>query len=442
MERLKQELSRVQKLDSDHASQIDRLNKQNDSLEAKLQETRKQHLVDQAEIKEIRVKLRMSENERGHLALRAEGSDDAKKSLAALERKWKDELQERDERILELERAVATGQRKNERLEGKLLESKETTRREIDEARKTISSLHNKVADAAKDVDLVRTGAGYREEELIAQLESARIIIQQVAQEYGRLASSTVPKADYDVLRQENYTLRLHVNRLERKFDIADFEAAEAIELLNVSQSQNRALETILKGVWEELDSINVASKDLLVADDSLSDDHAEIETHLASIALNESTRRNEATSAHLSSIELFACWYKALGRTLLYNYSLACTELAAAAKENQVHQDTINVTTTHASTLSTQLEAAKLQTDSIQRQAADLSLKLEAADAREASLKEGIAKREKEIKAEKQVAKERLERERETVKSIQTSMERQRFAEDEMRHEITVCVI
>jgi hypothetical protein len=70
-------------------------------------------------------------------------------------------------------------------------------------------------------------------------------------------------------------------------------------------------------------------------------------------------------------------------------------------------------VATTHVSTLSTQLEAAKLETDSIQRQAAELSEQLEAVKVREASLKDGMAKREKDIKAEKQTAKERLERER-----------------------------
>ena len=443
MERLKQELSRAQKLNSEQTSQIDKLKKQNDSLDTKLQESRKQNLVDQVEIKELRAKLRVSENERGHLALRSEGSGDAKKSLAVLGAKRKEELRERDKRIAELEKTVVHEQRRNEVLEGKLLESKGRTQQELDEARKTISSLQSKVAVAEEDVTSARTGAGLHEEELIAQLESARAMVQQVAEEYGRLASSTIPKASYDTLKRENYSLQLSANRLQRKYAIADSEANEMVDLLKVSRDQNRVLEHILRGVWIDLDSHADALLDALIpVDDTPSNEYSELESHLASIALDESTRRTEIISAQLSSVELFGRWYKTLGRTLLHDYSLACTELSAVAEENQAHQNAVTVATTHASTLSTQLEAAKLQTDSIQRQAAELSEKLEAVKTREASLKDEMVRHERDTKAEKQAAKERLEREKEMVKHLQTTMERQRFAEDEMRSEISTYVV
>ena len=442
MERLKQELSRAQKLNSERTSQVDKLEKQNDSLDARLQEFRKQNLVDQAEIKELRAKLRVSENERGHLALKSEESGDVKKSLAALETKRREELGERDKCIAELEKSAANERRRNEALEAKLLESKGRTLQELDEARRTISSLQNKVAIAEEDVASVRTGAGCREEELIAQLESARAMVQRVAQEYGRLASSTVPKASYDVLKQENHGLQLKANRLQRKFIIADSEANDMVDLLKVSRDQSHALEHILRRVCGDLDSYADAfSEALPTVGDTPLNEYLKFESHLASIALAESTRRIEAISSQLSSVELFAQWYKTLGRTLLHDYSLACTELSAAAEENQVHQNAITVATTHVSTLSTQLEAAKLQTDSIQRQAAEFSEKLETAKAGEASLREEMSRREKDIKTEKLAAKERLEREKEMVRYLQTSMERQKFAEDEMRSEISASV-
>jgi len=443
MERLKQELSRAQKLNSEQTYQIDKLKKRNDSLDAELHESRKQNLVDQAEIKELRAKLRVSENERGHLALKSEGSGDVKKSLATLEAKRKEELRERDKRIVELEKSVTNEQRRNEVLEGKLLDSTRRTQQELEEARKTISSLQIKVAVAEEDAVSAHTGNGQREEERIAQLECARAMVQQVAEEYGRLASSTVSKASYDVLERENYILQLNANRLQRKFAIADSEANEMVDLLKVSRDQNRALEHILRGVWIDLDSrADALSNALLAIADTPSNEYSELESRLASIALDESARRTEAIFAQLSSAELFGHWYKTLGRTLLHDYSLACTELSAAAEESQTHQNAITVATTHISTLSTQLEAAKLQTDSIQRQAAELSEKLEAAKTREASLKEGMTRHERDAKAEKQTAKERLEREKEMVKHLQTTMERQRFAEDEMRNEISAYVI
>ena len=439
MERLRQELSRAQRLNSEQTSQIDKLKKQGDSLENKVQETRKQNLVDQAEIKELRAKLRVSENERGHLALKSEESGDAKKSIAVLEAKRKEELRERDKRIAELEKSVANEQRRKEVLEGKLLESKGRTQQELDEAWRTISSLQSKVAAAEEDIASACTGAGEREEKLIAQLESARVMARQIAEEYGRLASSTAPKASYDALKRENYSLQLNANRLQRKFAIANSEANDMVDLLKASRDQNRTLEHILKRVLEDLNShANALSDTLPAVGDIPSNGYSRLESGLASIALEESRRHAETISAKLSSVELFSHWYKTLGRTLLHDYSLACTELSAAAEENQAHQNATTVATTHLSTLSTQLEAAKLQTDSIQRQAAELSEKLEAVKTREASLKEEMARRERDSKAEKQTTKERLEREKEIVKHLQTTMERQRFAEDEMRNEIS----
>ena len=433
---------RAQKLNSECTSQADKLKKQNDSLEAKLQEARKQNLVDQAEIKELRAKLRLSENERGHLALKFEESGDAKKSLVALEAKRKEELLVREKHIAELEKSVANERRRNEVLENKLLESEGRTQRELDQARKTISSLRGKVVSAEGDVALARTEAGQCEEELIAQLDSARAMVQQVTQEYGRLASSTVPKASYDILKQENNTLQLNANRLQSKFVAADSEATGTVELLRASQDHNHALEHILKEVWTDMDSRTSANAGALAVGEASPRYCAEVEVQLARIAMDECTRRNEAIAIHLSSSELFVRWYKTLGRTLLHGYSLACTELSAAAEEIQAHQNATTLATTHVSALSSQLDAAKLQTGSIQRQAGELSERLEASNAREASLKEEIARCEKEVKAEKQAAKEKLEREREMVKHLQTSMERQRFAEEEMRSEIYTYVI
>jgi hypothetical protein len=46
----------------------------------------------------------------------------------------------------------------------------------------------------------------------------------------------------------------------------------------------------------------------------------------------------------------------------------------------------------------------------------------------------EEMVQRERDVKVEKQLAKERLEREKEMAKHLQTTMEGQRFAEDEKK--------
>ena len=99
MDRLKSELARAQKSNSENSDRTDKLKKQNDLLDSRLQELKKSNESSQAEVKELRSKLRVSEHERNQLASKQGDLGETKKALQALDGKRRDEMRERDRKI-------------------------------------------------------------------------------------------------------------------------------------------------------------------------------------------------------------------------------------------------------------------------------------------------------------------------------------------------------
>ena len=81
MDRLKSELARAQKSNSENSDRADKLKKQNDLLDSRLQELKKLNESSQAEVKELRSKLRVSEHERNQLASKQGDLGETKKAL-------------------------------------------------------------------------------------------------------------------------------------------------------------------------------------------------------------------------------------------------------------------------------------------------------------------------------------------------------------------------
>ncbi|CCM05073.1 uncharacterized protein FIBRA_07279 [Fibroporia radiculosa] len=123
-ERLKLELSRAQRTNTEHVERADKLKKQNDVLEARLQDLKKSNGVEQNELRELRTKLKAVEHERAQLATKQGEASDMKKALQVAEAKRRDDLRERDKRIAELEKAFSSEKKRREMAEAKLTEVK------------------------------------------------------------------------------------------------------------------------------------------------------------------------------------------------------------------------------------------------------------------------------------------------------------------------------
>jgi len=109
-----------------------------------LQEIRKSASADQAEVKDLRVKLRMAEHERTQLSSKQGEVGETKKALQAVESKRRDEMRERDRKIAELEKALAGEKKKREGADAKLKEVKAKLTRKL-RSRQTTQDLEGQV---------------------------------------------------------------------------------------------------------------------------------------------------------------------------------------------------------------------------------------------------------------------------------------------------------
>jgi hypothetical protein len=256
LERLKFELARLQKTNIEQSDRIDKQTKAKDALDVRLQETRKAALADQAEIKDLRVKLRMAEHEKAQLAGKQGEVGEAKKALSAAEARRREEVRERDRKVVELEKALAGEKCKRELAEAQTDEIRRKADEEDSEARALAEAMRSQVDTAKAETLEARTALEKSEgsyEVLTSQLEDHRALVSRVAQEYGRLASSTVSTATHGETKLENTVLQLRILRLERKLADTEGQAVELAYLARCAKEENETLKKIVKDGEEQI---------------------------------------------------------------------------------------------------------------------------------------------------------------------------------------------
>ncbi|KAI0786720.1 hypothetical protein C8Q75DRAFT_264006 [Abortiporus biennis] len=252
-ERLKMDLSRAQRTNVEQAERIDKFKKQNDALDSRLQELKKTAEKEHCELKDLKTKLRLAEHERNQLQSKQGEVGEAKKALQALDSKRRDELRDRDKRIIELEKALTSERRKRESLENRLNGVKGKADEELEQAKVASKALemelqHRKVEaeDARSTLATLRGQAAATEESLVAQLEQHRTLLSRVAEEYGRLASTRIPREQYETLRKDNLSKQFRVLRLERKLANTEGQVVELANLIRCGKEQNHFLSITL----------------------------------------------------------------------------------------------------------------------------------------------------------------------------------------------------
>ncbi|KNZ80489.1 hypothetical protein J132_05609 [Termitomyces sp. J132] len=309
VERLKAELARSQKLVSEQTDRAEKQKKQIDLLESRIQDLKKTSASDQIEIKDLRVKLRMSENEKTQLTTKQGEANETKKSLQSLETKRREELREKDRQITQLEKALNGEKKRKEAAEAKLQEIGGRADQELQAARLAAQKLEDVVAtshaeakQAQETLASLRQASSHQEEDLLAQLEHYRNLVGLVAEEYGHLARGTVSLTSYTRLRQENASLVIQVSRLERKLANSVAQVDELAVLIRQINDQKTFLSEQLRQVDQEIAFYQSALLDrtllegqLKCEQHSLARRAAEAEKKLAdATAHNETTLKKE----------------------------------------------------------------------------------------------------------------------------------------------------
>ncbi|KAJ7733748.1 hypothetical protein DFH07DRAFT_845306 [Mycena maculata] len=261
VDRLKLELARSQKAATEHADCLEKQKKQNAILDVRIQDLKKTSSTEQAELKDLRVKLKMSEHERTQLFLKQGEAGELKKAMQALESKRRDEIRERDRLIADLEKSATGEKKKRELAEARLQEIQGTGDVELRAARATATSLEVQLTQSQEEtrravqaLAITEADAAEQQRSLIDQLEQHRLLLSTVAEEYGRLAAGTVSTTVHSKLRHEHGVLQMRTWRLERKLANSEGQITELVNLIHYAHDTNAVLVRQIRDLQEECD--------------------------------------------------------------------------------------------------------------------------------------------------------------------------------------------
>ncbi|KAJ4468186.1 hypothetical protein J3R30DRAFT_1683902 [Lentinula aciculospora] len=421
VERLKSELARLHKANAELTDRMDKQKKQKDALELRVSELKKISNSDKAEIKDLGVKLRMSEHQRTQMTAKHGEMVDMKKALQALETRRKEECKERDRKIGELEKSLLGEQKKREMGESQVKEVKAREDVELNKMKGVVEKLKTEIVTARDEVqqmeDRLETTifeANSTKESLLTQLEEHKIILSVVAEQYGSLASTTVTKTTFERLKFENCALQLQAVRSSRKLGNTEAQVSELANLIRQSNEENQLLRRSIKDMTQELFSYieNATSKP------PPPPSYAELDEIIEELDCASEKSREEETRIYVETLQLEAEIYHLQHDDLLFAYADA---------EAELHE---------TSAVASKLPEVEQQRDTLQELLQATSVTVERVRSSSDRFKQQVVELEEKLKVEVNKAGEALQKEKETVHRLMTTVQTLRMAEDGLKAE------
>ncbi|KAA1473976.1 hypothetical protein DENSPDRAFT_803357 [Dentipellis sp. KUC8613] len=444
LERLKGELSRAQKTNGEQVERLDKLKKLKDATEHRMQEVKKTSITDQAEIKELRAKLRIAEAGRAQLSAKQGQAGETKKALHDLELKKREELKLRDKQIAELEKSVAAEKKKRESAETLAQELRQKVEHDSCEARERVQKLEIELRDsrvaernATSSLRAHEEQTSCREEQLPSQLADLRTLLQRVAEEYGRLASSTVSLTTHSALKTKHNALQLRNFRLERKLANSEAQVLELASLIRQTKDDNASLHGLLRATTEEIgfyssmwkETVSEASQ-LQPPEDSLA---VEILTSQHDLERSDAQLGQAASSAYAECYR-FSRWAT---RDLLLAYRSCTADLDQREFELKQSNVNLNAAKSRVESLDNELRTKKAEYESHLQQYAELSAALATSNTKVTVLAQQLEAAASESREAAAIHDRDLKKERETVQRLAGTVQRSKMAEEALRAEI-----
>ena len=212
-----------------------------------------------------------------------------KNSLQALEIKRKDDILERDQKVVELEKNLQGEIKKRELLENDtcqhLQEEIENFRTALQEKDNLLQATTEKFRIAKEKFQQVVSSDAQEEEQLLQRLQQHRSLLETVAKQYGTLASQSVSLAQFSNLKQDYAALQCRQYRLERKLANSEEQVVELTHLIRQTMEQNIELDQQLRDALEHVSLLSHPSSSSYLIDLSETDDCscvlADIDKHL-----------------------------------------------------------------------------------------------------------------------------------------------------------------
>ncbi len=439
-ERLKLELNRAQRTAAEQTERADKLKKQTDALDARVQELKKVTANDQAELRDLRLKLRVSEHERTQLA--AKQGDTAE--LRKAEARRKDELRERDRKLAELEKTLGMERKKREAVETRLAEAKAKTDERLQEAQAAAQDATDQLWEAQKEAQAARDAlkqveshAGDAEEELVAQLEQHQYALSRVAQEYGKLASTTIALSAHRRVKQEVVALQLRNNKLERKLANSDGQVVELANLIRQVKEENMFLTSLLRETQDEATTYHRALRDVTSLATVTTDEYRELEDATRSFAEERHASIHSALDAARADSKLWSTLHRVRAEVLLFHASVLSKE--GYDIRSQLDQRTKQLDETEAvrKQLSESLQRAQAEYADAQRMLAESVVSLAESNARAESFKKQLDVVKAEAQADVVRAEQGLQQEKQASQRLAKSLHQAKQAEQFLRSEV-----
>lgn len=441
-ERFKFDLHRAQKSHLEQNERIDKLKKQNEALESRVQELKKICDKEKSDNKELRSKLRVSEYERTQLSSKEGEVGELKKALHALDAKRRDELRDRDRRVAEVEKILSGEKKKRDALASRLAEANGKREGEVHAARDVAQTLEAALRDAKAEAERVKKSlAGLQarsasiEEALLGQLEQHRDMLSRVADEYGRLASSTVSRHEHSQVKFELAANQLRVLRLERKLANAEAQVIEVANLVRYTKDENKFFARILFETEREAALYATEVKDLssmvsslLQVDRDLDDVHR---------AVGEDIQASEQTTHRIETglASKFAEFHKLRSRQLLLHSS-------AALKQLDEKDSKISAAESQLAKLLDELTRIREKETSTQHQLHEATTSLAEAQGQIFVLKSQLEETKATTKAEVEKMERVVTQEKEAVQRLASTVTQSRRAEEALQEEVEQYVI
>ncbi|KAK0212928.1 hypothetical protein DFS33DRAFT_1482718 [Desarmillaria ectypa] len=429
-DRLKLELSRAQKTVAEQSTRLDKQKKQHDALDLRIQELTKAASSDKAEIKELRMKLRVAEHERAQLSSKHE-------DVVEWKNMRKEEVREKDKKIVNLEKALDAEKKRREIAEALSMEMKVKWDEDAAAARAAGKVLQSETDAARKEATRARLKSeesSAEAESLLQDLRQQKLLLETVSNEYSNLASTTISKTTFSRLQSDHMAGQICTFRLQRKLANAEGQVVELANLIRQAKDQNHLLAGRLREIEEEIHSFWSPALQSQVVNRPPVDD-----TDALVAAVEKDIHDGSELRGHLDTEidRMFVDYYRLLSDSILSSYGDADLELADVKQSKQDLSKRLAEVEENHGMLSRQIsqtegerdsarqllkatediaEGLRQQSEEYKRQTADLKVKLE--------------ERYRAYKAE-------LKGEKENTQRLTSTIQKQHMAEEGLRAEI-----
>lgn len=345
---------------------------------------------------------------------------------------------------MELEKALAVEKKKREGAEGRLSEMKGKVNDEVKEAkgvafeRETeLRQLRVQAQEANESLESTRREAARTEERLLEELDMVQSLLRHAAQEYGRLASTTISLSTHQALRLNFDAIQLQNHWLERKLANSESRVQELTSLVQQFKEHNTLLQTQL------LDSEQLASfyrqswQDLLVEHEPEETPNYSLLDDLFVLQRDDQALATDAQDTLAITAQVIVDSYRSSARATLS--SLVSSLHEVDMERLRTEQTNTALETMKASRDTAVAEAEKLRSDvnTIRSQLSELKDSMESHKAQEAALLQQLKAAKSAASSKAAEHEQFIQKERDINQRLSQTVQKHKAAEDALRAEI-----